>query len=103
MTAAVGYLSYRFEEVGIQVYTFAGIHILPDPQDAAANKYNFPSYRQHNLGLRYVPKNLKNLDFHLILVVKEPLTNQKLSTVQQYNKVNLLHFNGLINWKLAKH
>lgn len=103
VTAAVGYLSYRFEEVGIQVYTFAGIHILPDPQDAAANKYNFPSYRQHNLGLRYVPKNLKNLDFHLILVVKEPLTNQKLSTVQQYNKVNLLHFNGLINWKLAKH
>ena len=103
VTAAVGYLSYRFEEVGIQVYTFAGIHILPDPQDAAANKYNFPSYRQHNLGLRYVPKNLKNLDFQLILVVKEPLTNQKLSTVQQYNKVNLLHFNGLINWKLAKH
>ena len=103
VTAAVGYLSYRFEKVGIQAYTFAGIHILSNPQYAAANKYNFPSYRQHNLGLRYVSKNLKNLDFHLILVVKEPLTNQKLSTIQQYNKVNLLHFNGLINWKLPKH
>ena len=102
VTAAVGYLSYRFEEVGIQVYTFAGIHILPDPQDAAANKYNFPSYRQHNLGLKYAPKKLKNLDFQLILVVKEPLTDQKLSVVQQYNKVDLLHFNGLINWKLAE-
>jgi hypothetical protein len=102
VTAAVGYVSYRLEEIGMQVYTYAGIHILPDPLDAAANKYNFPSYRQHNFGLRYVPKKLKNLDFHLILVVKEPLTNQKLSTVQQYNKVDLLHFNGLINWKLAK-
>ena len=102
VTAAVGYVSYRVEEIGMQVYTYAGIHILPDPLDAAANKYNFPSYRQHNFGLRYVPKKLKNLDFHLILVVKEPLTSQKLSTVQQYNKVDLLHFNGLINWKLAK-
>jgi hypothetical protein len=102
VTAAVGYVSYRMEEIGMQVYTYAGIHILPDPLDAAANKYNFPSYRQHNFGLRYVPKKQKNLDFHLILVVKEPLTNQKLSTVQQYNKVDLLHFNGLINWKLAK-
>jgi hypothetical protein len=102
VTAGVGYISYRFEEAGMQVYTYAGIHILPDPLDAAANKYNFPSYRQHNFGLRYVPKKLKNLDFHLILVVKEPLTNQNLSTVQQYNKVDLLHFNGIINWKLAK-
>ena len=102
VTAAVGYVSYRLVEIGMQVYTYAGIHILPDPLDAAANKYNFPSYRQHNFGLRYVPKKLKNLDFHLILVVKEPLTNQNLSAVQQYNKVDLLHFNGIINWKLAK-
>lgn len=102
VTAAVGYVSYRLVEIGMQVYTYAGIHILPDPLDAKANKYNFPSYRQHNFGLRYVPKKLKNLDFHLILVVKEPLTNQNLSTVQQYNKVDLLHFNGIINWKLAK-
>jgi hypothetical protein len=102
VTAAVGYVSYRLVEIGMQVYTYAGIHILSDPLDAAANKYNFPSYRQHNFGLRYVPKKLKNLDFHLILVVKEPLTNQNLSTVQQYNKVDLLHFNGIINWKLAK-
>jgi histidinol phosphatase-like enzyme len=75
---------------------------LPDLQNAAANKYNFPSYRQHNLGLKYIPKKVKNLDVHLILVVKEPLTNQKLLPTQQYNKVDLLHFNGLINWKLAK-
>lgn len=102
VTAAVGYVAYRLEEAGIQAYTYAGIHVLPDPKDAAANKYNFPSYRQHNLGLRYTPKKAKNLDFHLILAVKEPMANQKLLPAQQYNKVDLLHFNGLINWKLAK-
>jgi hypothetical protein len=102
VTAVVSYASYRLKEHGMQVYTFAGIHVLPSVQDAAANKYNFPSYWQHNLGLKYHPKKAKNLDFHLILVVKEPLTNQKLLPVQQYNKVDLWHFNGLINWKLQK-
>ena len=102
VTAAVGYFSYRYEELGIQVYTYVGIHVLPNTQDIAANKYNFPSYRQHNFGFRYLPKKLKNLDFHLIFMMKEPLTNQKLLTMQRYNKVDLLHFNGLINWKLAK-
>jgi hypothetical protein len=43
-----------------------------------------------------------NLDFHLILVVKEPVTNEILTGVQQYNKVGLMHFNGIINWKLTK-
>ena len=102
VTAVVGYASYRFEDLPLQLYTYAGVHLLPSLQDAAANKYNFPSYRQHNLGLRYAPKKLKNLDFHLILMVKEPLTTKKLLPVQQYNKVDLWHFNGLINWKLNK-
>jgi hypothetical protein len=99
-TAVVGYVSYRFENLPLNLYS--GLHFLPSTQDADANKYNFPSYRQHNIGLRYTPKKLKNLDFHLILMVKEPLTNQKLLPVQQYNKVDLWHFNGLINWKLQK-
>jgi hypothetical protein len=102
VSAAVGYISYRFEKAGIQVYTFAGIHKLPDLQNAAANKYNFPSYWQHNLGLKYSPKKATNLDFQLILVVKEPVSNEILTGVQQYNKVGLMHFNGIINWKLTK-
>lgn len=102
VTAVVGYASYRFEDLPLQLYTYAGVHLLPSLQDAAANKYNFPSYRQHNLGLRYASKKIKNLDFHLILMVKEPLTTKKLLPVQQYNKVDLWHFNGLINWKLHK-
>jgi hypothetical protein len=102
VTAVVGYVSYRFENLPLNLYSYSGLHFLPSTQDADANKYNFPSYRQHNIGLRYTPKKLKNLDFHLILMVKEPLTSKKLLPVQQYNKVDLWHFNGLINWKLKK-
>ncbi len=102
VTAVVGYASYRMVDFPLHLYTYAGIHILPSVQNVEANKYNFPSYRQHNLGLRYVPKKLKNLDFHLILMVKEPLTTKNLIPVQQYNKVDLWHFNALINWKLGK-
>jgi hypothetical protein len=102
VSAAVGYISYRFEEAGMQVYTFAGVHQLPPLQNAAANKYNFPSYRQHNFGIKHNPKRAKNLDFHLILVLKEPITTEILTGVQQYNKVGLVHFNGMINWKLSK-
>jgi len=102
VTALVGYASYRFEGLPLNLYTYAGVHFLPSTANVAANKYNFPSYRQHNIGLRYTPKKLKNLDFHLILMVKEPLERKNLPLVQQYNKVDLWHFNGLINWKLHK-
>lgn len=102
VTAVVGYASYRFKNRPLQLYTYQGIHVLPQLEDAAANKYNFPSYRQHNVGLKYASKKIKNLDFHLIWVAKEPLTTKKLLLIQQYNKVDLLHFNALINWKLVK-
>lgn len=102
VTAVVGYVSYRFQNLPLNLYSYSGLHFLPSTQDAAANKYNFPSYRQHNIGLRYTPKKLKNLDFHLILMVKEPLERKNIPLVQQYNKVDLRHFNGLINWKLYK-
>jgi hypothetical protein len=102
VTAVVGYASYLFKNHPLQLYSYMGIHVLPKLEDAAANKYNFPSYRQHNFGVRYAPKKIKNLDFHLIFVSKVPLTASTLNPVQQYNKVDLWHFNGLINWKLGK-
>ncbi|MCM0041633.1 MAG: hypothetical protein NBV61_02585 [Algoriphagus sp.] len=102
VTAVVGYASYRFKKLPLQLYTYMGIHVLPQLEDTAANKYNFPSYRQHTIGLRYAPKKFKNLEFQLIGVAKEPLTTKKLLPIQQYNKVDLWHFNGLINWKFAK-
>jgi len=97
--AVVGYLEYRFEKVPVQIYAHGGLYWLSDTSDAAANKYNFPSYRQVNLGIKIQPKRVKNLDFHLILVSKEPITSEKLTPNQIYNKVELLHFNGILNWR----
>ncbi len=99
VNAWVGYLEYRSEKIPVQVYAHGGFHWLSDAANVAANKYNFPSYRQLNLGLKYQPKKISNLDIHFIFVSKEPLTSEKLTAIQIYNKVELLHFNGIINWK----
>jgi hypothetical protein len=100
VNALVGYVDYRLKKTPIQFYLHGGFHWLSDPADVAANKYNFPSYRQINLGVKYQPEKHKNLDFHFILVSKEPISKEKLQAIQLYNKVELLHFNGIINWKL---
>jgi len=98
--AFVAYGEYRFEKAQVSVYGHFGIHWLSDVNDAAANKYNFSSYRQTNLGVKYQPKKIKSLAFHFILVSKEPLKPESLSPNQVYNKVDLLHFNGILNWTL---
>lgn len=99
VNALVGYGEYKFEKIPLSLYGHLGFHWLSDTQDAAANKYNFPSYRQINLGLKYQPKKINNLDFHLILMSKEPLDSENLTPNQIYNKVKMLHFNGIINWR----
>jgi hypothetical protein len=97
--ALVGYGEYRFEKIQLTLYAHLGIHWLPDTSNAPANKYNFASYGQGNLGMKYQPRNVKNLDFHLILMNKEPLGAQSLNPNQIYNKVNLVHFNAIVNWR----
>jgi len=97
--ALVVYGEYRFEKARVSVYGHFGFHWLPDTNDAAANKYNFPSYRQVNLGVKFQPKKIKDLDFHFLIVNKEALGEVKLIPIQVYNKVGMLHFNGILNWR----
>ena len=99
LTALVGFGEYRFENIPVQIYAHFGLHWLPNPQNALANKYNFPSYQQLNVGLKYQPNWVKNLDFHFIFVSKEPLKSEELSPNQIYNKVEMVHFNGILNWR----
>ena len=101
VTAVVGYASYRFAALPLQLYSFAGLHIVPDPADAGANKYNFPSYKQVNMGLKYVPAKHKNTELQLLLMNKEPLEPKALAPVQVYNKVGIWHLNLMLNWKLT--
>ncbi|SDC52987.1 hypothetical protein SAMN04488104_1001107 [Algoriphagus faecimaris] len=97
--ALVFYLSYALPESGITFYAHTGIHWLPEVSDAAANKYAFPSYRQLNLGVKMQPKKLSKMDFHLLLMNKEALNPENLTPGQRYNKVEMIHINGIINWR----
>ncbi len=97
--ALVGYGEYRLEKIQTTIYAHLGFHWLPDLSDAPANKYNFPSYRQLNLGIKYQPKKIKNLDIHLILMSKDPMGEENINPNQIYNKVDLIHFNGIVNWR----
>jgi hypothetical protein len=99
VNALVAYGEYRMDEIPVSIYGHVGIHWLSDTAEAEGNKYNFPSYRQVNLGIKYLPKKIKNLDFHLLLVSKEPLSDKNLSPNQIYNKVEMIHFNAIVNWR----
>lgn len=97
--ALVAYSEYRLEKVPVQIYAHWGLHWLPDLNDFQGNKYNSPSYGQWNLGVKYQPKKIQNLDFHFILMNKQALNSKALTNNQIYNKVELIHFNGIINWR----
>lgn len=99
VNALVAYGEHRFEQAQLFVYGHLGFHWLSDINDAAANKYNIPSYRQMNLGVKYQPKKLKNFEVHLLMVNKASLGHVSLTVNQIYNKVEMVHFNGMINWR----
>ena len=99
VNALTVYGEYRFEKAQVSVFGHLGFHWLGDINDAAANKYNMPNYRQLNLGLKYQPKKHKNVDIHLLMVSKEPFNSEKFTPNQIYNKVKMMHFNGIVNWR----
>ncbi|GHB35405.1 hypothetical protein [Mongoliitalea lutea] len=91
----------NFNEQGLQVYSFAGLHFLPDPSNISINKFAFPSYAQWNIGSRYTPQNWGNgLNFHLILMSKINLLQGEVRPQWIYNKVNLFHVNFITNYTL---
>ncbi len=98
--ALVWYGEYRMDKVNTLVYAHFGLHWLSDAADAPANKYNFPSYRQLNLGMKYQPRAIKRLDIHVLMTAKWPISSQDLAPIQIYNKVDMLHINAILNWKL---
>jgi hypothetical protein len=79
----------------------AGVYFLPDPSDAPANKYAFPSYSQLNLSVRFQGQgSLKNMEALLLLVRKDALDSEIERLGWVYNKVNLTHFNAVVNYRL---
>lgn len=99
LDALTAHVAYRLKNIPMSFYTWGGLHWLPDLSDAQANKYNMPSYRQINLGMKYQPENIKGLDVHLMLISKEPMNSEGLTNGQIFNKVEMLHFNAIVNWR----
>jgi hypothetical protein len=99
LDALVGYVEYKIGDTGLRPYIHFGFNWLPDLNDAQANKYGFASYRQINLGLLYQPKSIKSIDFQLIVMNKEALSKETLTPKQRYNKFEMIHINGMLNWR----
>lgn len=100
VTAATWFVSYSPESLPLEFYTHLGMHRLPDTSDAEANKYNFPSYRQTNFGVKFSPEKLQKTNFHLLIMNKEALDAEGLAPGQRYNKLEMWHINLMVDFYL---
>jgi hypothetical protein len=97
---ATTFLAEFYPSANWSIYGHLGFHWLPEVQNAAANKYALPSYRQVNLGVKYRPSSRPKMDFHLLMMNKEALNADGLTAGQRYNKVGLLHVNLIANFRI---
>lgn len=100
INAFTGYLEHRFPANKMILFAHIGYHYLSDLDDLANNKYAFPSYRQVNLGVKYKSMKVKDLDFTILIMNKESLEKTPLLANQRYNKVEMIHLNLIVNWRL---
>lgn len=98
--AATVVLGRDFAKVkGLSVDLSYGRFYLPDVKDYALNKYGFPAYQQCNVDVRYVFGGfLKGLDMQLLGVFKDAIKTTYDLPKYEINKVNLMHFNLILNY-----
>ncbi len=99
LDALTVFAEYTFPNTTVKAFVHLGFHWLPPLNSPSENKYNMPSYRQLNLGVKYAPKSISKLNFQLLVMNKEDMRNQNLNPNQVYNKVNMIHINGIVNWR----
>ncbi|MEB2777019.1 hypothetical protein SYJ56_17005 [Algoriphagus sp. D3-2-R+10] len=99
LDALTFFAEYTFPNSNLSVFSHLGFHWLPPLDAPSENKYNMPSYSQVNLGLKYKPKSISKLDFQLLVVNKDALGNPSVKAGQEYNKVGMIHVNGIVNWR----
>ena len=99
LDALAGFAEFSIPNSTVKTFIHLGFHWLPPLNSPSENKYNMPSYRQINIGVKYSPKVISNLDFQLLVMNKEALGNPVLNSGQIYNKVELIHINGIVNWR----
>jgi len=100
LDAVTAFAEYTIPNTDLKAFAHVGFHWLPPLNAPSENKYNMPSYRQINFGMKYSPKAISKLDFQLLVMNKEAIGNQNLKPGQEYNKVGMFHVNGIVNWSL---
>jgi hypothetical protein len=76
-----------------------GRYYLPDVSDFQHNKYGLPSYSQINFSIDgKLNKLLDGLEWNLLLVTKSQIDDKSYSPKFIMNRVNLFHFEAVINY-----
>jgi hypothetical protein len=78
-----------------------GYYQLPDVRNFRLNKYGMPSYHQLNLELNYAfDKVMKGMEIKALIAGKLNQGNTYDNPKYLYNKVNMLNFNLVIDFKI---
>ena len=72
---------------------------LPAVNNFERNKYGLPSYHQVNWNLNYsFDHYFKGLSIQLLVVYKKQMDANELAPKYTFNKVNMTHFNCVIDY-----
>jgi hypothetical protein len=97
--AGVVRISKSFPKYRLRPELAVGYYNLPDPGFALLNKYGMPSYGQINLGLKHEFSGpATGLEAELLAVYKTNLGQTQGNLNYIFNKVDLFHFNAILNF-----
>ena len=99
LDALTAFSEYTIPNTKLKIFAHLGFNWLPPLDAPSENKYNMPSYRHINAGMKYSPSSTPKLDFQFLVMNKEAIGNQSLRPGQEYNKVGMIHLNGIVNWR----
>lgn len=77
-----------------------GYFNLPDVKNHRLNKYGMPSYHQINAEFNYYPKFLEGMTIKLLVACKINAGETYNNLRYVYNKVNMVNFNLVLDFKL---
>jgi hypothetical protein len=94
-------LSYLTWKEKLKLALGYGYYLMPSVSNSRLNKYGMPSYHQINLVGTYQFQNaLKGMELRLLAVGKLKDGNDYLAPKYQYNKVNMINLNLILDIKI---
>lgn len=92
-------LSAQHKKLPLFARLGAGRYDLPDPKNAALNKYGFPSYYHYMAEVKYKPKGfMEGLQLMLLTIYKQGFGETGGNLKYVYNKVDLFNYNLIVQY-----